>query len=161
VVALTLQPLESRHVAGCDLALLGRAEPLPPALPVSGLGGHLALEELPHRRLVLDTEEVEQLGVGAFPVAPDELIQTDEVKALAVARRQASPALELRAAVALARVRLQRGEGTHARVLVAPVRERFSEGFDTPDLRDAATLLSEGGATAPGGLPGVANRIPT
>jgi hypothetical protein len=27
-------------------------------------------------------------------------------------------------------------------VLVAPVRERFSEGFDTPDLRDAATLLT-------------------
>src|SRR6266516_2311437 len=92
VVALALEPVESRLVAGRDLVLLGRAEPLAPALTVGGVGGHRA-EELAHRRLVRDTEEVEQVRISAFPVAPNELVEADEVKALPVARLQASHAL--------------------------------------------------------------------
>ena len=93
MVALPLQPVESRGVAGRDLALLGRVEPQPPAPTVGGVGGHLALEELSHRRLVRDTQEVEQIGVGALPVAPDDLVEADEVKALPVVGRQPSHAL--------------------------------------------------------------------
>ena len=67
--------------------LLGRIEPLAPALAVGGVGGHLGVEEPAHRRLVLDAEEVEQAAVGALPVAPDELVEADHVEALAVAGR--------------------------------------------------------------------------
>src|SRR6478609_4968765 len=83
VVSLALDPVESRLVARRDRVLLGQAEPLAPAPTVGGFGGHPA-EELAHCRLVRDTEEVEQVRVGAFPVAPDELVETDEVKALSV-----------------------------------------------------------------------------
>jgi tetratricopeptide (TPR) repeat protein len=65
------------------------------------------------------------------------------IKAIAIARRQEAPHWELRAATSLAR--LWRGEGkrTEARDLLAPVYGWFTEGFDTPDLKDAKTLLKE------------------
>ncbi|HET6521210.1 MAG TPA: adenylate/guanylate cyclase domain-containing protein [Geminicoccaceae bacterium] len=62
-------------------------------------------------------------------------------RARAVARRQGARLWELRAAVSLAR--LGTGGGRRARGLVVPVYERFTEGFDTPDLRDARALLDE------------------
>jgi class 3 adenylate cyclase/predicted ATPase len=63
--------------------------------------------------------------------------------ALAIARRQQSKLLELRAATSLAR--LWRGQGKHAeaRDLLAPVYGWFTEGFDTQDLKDAKALLDE------------------
>jgi adenylate cyclase len=73
---------------------------------------------------------------------PDDATAEEQLEsALAVARRQASPSLELRAALSLARVRMQRGRAGQGRSLIAPVRERFTEGLDTPDLREAAALL--------------------
>lgn len=62
-------------------------------------------------------------------------------QALEEARSQGSPALELRAAVGLARLLADGGETDAARMLVAPVYGRCTEGFDTPDLREAAALL--------------------
>jgi hypothetical protein len=47
--------------------------------------------------------------------------------------------------VALARVWLRRGRAGQARGLVAAARERWTEGLDTPDLREAAALLGDGG----------------
>jgi class 3 adenylate cyclase/predicted ATPase len=62
-------------------------------------------------------------------------------RALEVARAQEARGLELRAATSLARV-LQRDAGpAAARAVLAPVYERFGEGFDTVDLRAARTLL--------------------
>lgn len=61
--------------------------------------------------------------------------------AVEVARRQGARALELRAAASLARLWAERGEGGRARDLLAPVLGSFTEGLDTPDLRDAAALL--------------------
>jgi DNA-binding SARP family transcriptional activator/predicted ATPase len=77
---------------------------------------------------------------------PDDVAAEQQLEsAVAVARRQGSPALELRAAVALARVWLRRGRAGQARGLVAAARERWTEGLDTPDLREAAALLGDGG----------------
>ena len=45
----------------------------------------------------------------------------------------------LRDAVALR----DQGDGTAARQLLAPILGRFTEGLDTPDLKDATTLLDE------------------
>ena len=64
-------------------------------------------------------------------------------KALSIAREQEAKLWELRAAVSLARLRRGQGRRTEARDLLAPVYGWFTEGFDTPDLKDAKALLDE------------------
>jgi predicted ATPase len=64
-------------------------------------------------------------------------------QALAVARSQQATALELRAALSLSRLWQQWGQRNEARRLLAGVYNWFSEGFDTPDLREAGVLLTE------------------
>ncbi len=63
-------------------------------------------------------------------------------RALEVACGQQAKSLELRAAMALARLWAEEGRGGEARELLAPVSSRFEEGLETPDLKDARTLLS-------------------
>jgi TOMM system kinase/cyclase fusion protein len=50
---------------------------------------------------------------------------------------------ELRAATSLARLLRDRGARDEARALLQPVYAWFTEGFDTPDLKDAKALLEE------------------
>jgi adenylate cyclase len=57
-------------------------------------------------------------------------------------RRQQARSLELRAAVDLARLWLRRGERAPARELLGEVYGRFTEGFDTADLREARSVLA-------------------
>jgi predicted ATPase len=64
-------------------------------------------------------------------------------QALAIARRQQAKSLELRAAVGLSRLWQQQGKQGEARELLAPLYDWFTEGFDTPDLQEAKTLLEE------------------
>jgi predicted ATPase len=64
-------------------------------------------------------------------------------RALDVARRQEAKALELRAAMSLARLRQQQGRHTEAHDLLAPIYDWFTEGFDTADLQEAKALLEE------------------
>ena len=64
-------------------------------------------------------------------------------QALSVARAQQAKSLELRAATSLARLWQAQAKTTAARDLLAPVYQSFSEGFDTPDLKDAKELLHE------------------
>jgi predicted ATPase len=66
--------------------------------------------------------------------------------ALDVARAQQARSLELRAAVSLARLWRGQARRTEARDLLAPVYEGFTEGFDTPDLKEAKALLEELGS---------------
>ncbi|HYZ40599.1 MAG TPA: hypothetical protein VE687_08240, partial [Stellaceae bacterium] len=61
--------------------------------------------------------------------------------ALAVAREQGTHGYELRAAVSLARLLSEQGRRTKARDVLAPVYSWHTEGFDTPDLQEAKTLL--------------------
>jgi len=63
--------------------------------------------------------------------------------ALDVARRQEAKALELRAAMSLARLWQQQGKHAEAHALLAPVYGWFTEGFDTADLIEAKALLDE------------------
>ena len=62
-------------------------------------------------------------------------------KAIAAARRQGARSLELRAASDLARLLQRQGKKADARQALSEVYERFTEGFDTADLRDAKALL--------------------
>ena len=58
-----------------------------------------------------------------------------------VARKQGSRGFELRAAVSLARLLNDQGQGAEARNALAPVYAQFHEGFDLPDLKDARAIL--------------------
>jgi predicted ATPase len=62
-------------------------------------------------------------------------------QALTVARRQQAKSYELRAAVSLSRLWQQQGQQAEACALLAPIYGWFTEGFDTPDLREAKVLL--------------------
>ena len=64
-------------------------------------------------------------------------------KAIEVARNQSAKSFELRAATNLARLWQGQGKNSDARGLLVPVYEWFTEGFDTPDLKDAKILLDE------------------
>jgi predicted ATPase len=64
-------------------------------------------------------------------------------RALDVARHQEAKALELRAAMSLARLWQQQGERAEGYELLAPVYGWFTEGFDTADLQEAKALLKE------------------
>ena len=57
------------------------------------------------------------------------------------ARRQGALSWELRCAISLARLWHGQGQTERARGLLAPVFGRFTEGFETADLRAAQTLL--------------------
>jgi predicted ATPase len=65
-------------------------------------------------------------------------------KALNIAEEQGAKMRELRAATSLARLwRDQRRRRDEARDLLAPIYDWFTEGFDTPDLKEANALLDE------------------
>ena len=76
-------------------------------------------------------------------VTQQEEAETWLQRALDVARRQEAKSLELRAAMSLARLWQQQGKRPEAHQLLAPIYGWFTEGFDTPDLKEAKTLLAE------------------
>ena len=63
------------------------------------------------------------------------------MRARTLARRQQAKALELRAAIDLGHLWHTRGKKDIARTTLAEVYERFTEGLDTRDLKDARALL--------------------
>lgn len=76
------------------------------------------------------------------------LMQGDEAeaeanfhKAIEVARRQSARSWELRATVSLCRLWQKQGRTDEARQMLAEIYGWFTEGFDTPDLKEAKTLL--------------------
>jgi predicted ATPase len=70
------------------------------------------------------------------PAAAEQCFQ----RALQVARQQEAKSWELRAAMSLSRLWLQKGRDDDARELLMPVFGWFTEGFDTADLQDARAL---------------------
>ena len=62
-------------------------------------------------------------------------------KAMTMARQQSALSFELRAALELARIWIARGDARGAHELIGPLYNRFSEGFETPDLVAAKKLL--------------------
>ena len=64
-------------------------------------------------------------------------------QALAVAARQSAKLFELRAATSLARLWRHQGKRIEARDLLAPIYDWFTEGFDTPVLKEAKALLEQ------------------
>jgi class 3 adenylate cyclase len=64
-------------------------------------------------------------------------------QALTAARRQSAKLFELRAAASLARLWRDQGKRTEARELLAPVYGWFTQGLDTPVLKEAKALLDQ------------------
>jgi predicted ATPase len=73
------------------------------------------------------------------PEAAEQLYQ----KALCIAREQEAKLWELRATVSLTRLCRDQGRRAEARDLLARVYGWFTEGFNTPDLKEAKALLDE------------------
>jgi predicted ATPase/DNA-binding winged helix-turn-helix (wHTH) protein len=75
--------------------------------------------------------------------APDAASKAEDHfrQALDLARQQGALSWELRAATSLAQMWRGQGRSDAARQLLAPVYDRFTEGFETADLRAARALL--------------------
>jgi predicted ATPase len=72
-------------------------------------------------------------------VAAEELYR----RALSIAEEQEAKLWKLRASASLAQLRRDQGRRAEARDLLAPVYGWFTEGFGTPDLKEAKALLDE------------------
>jgi len=64
-------------------------------------------------------------------------------RALTVARPSRARSWELRAAMSMARRWRDQGKPQQSRELLAQVSGWFTEGFNTPDLKEAKALLDE------------------
>ncbi len=64
-------------------------------------------------------------------------------QALITAHRQHAKSWELRSATSLARLWYDQGRLEEAKDILQPIYDWFTEGFDTPDLKEAKALLSE------------------
>jgi predicted ATPase len=81
--------------------------------------------------------------LGSAPERDAAKAQTSFERALEIARAQQARSFELRAATSLARLRRDQGRHGEALGLLAPVYGWFTEGFDTPDLKEAGSLPEE------------------
>ena len=75
---------------------------------------------------------------GDFPAAEDSY-----QKAIQVAHQQHANSFELRASTGLARLWKSQGRVDEARELLEGIYAWFTEGFDTPDLKEAKSTLDE------------------
>jgi predicted ATPase len=96
-------------------------------------GEHYMSAEM-HR---LHAEVLHNLGI------PAQEIEGHLREALNIARDQGARLWELRAATCLARFWHHEGKRDEARELLAPIYGWFTEGFDTPHLKEAKALLDE------------------
>jgi predicted ATPase len=90
-------------------------------------------------------------GEVALATAPPDPAAAEEAfrRCLDIARRQGARSWELRGATSLSRLWHRNGRTSEARALLAPVYGAFTEGFATPDLRDASELLADMHPTVP------------
>ena len=82
-------------------------------------------------------ELVRMRGIPEASAAAEEQFR----QALQLSRQQGALSSELRAATSLAQMLRDQGRSAEAVALLQPVYDRFTEGFDTADLKAAKTLL--------------------
>ena len=90
------------------------------------------------------TGELMQLKAGKNP--KEQLANDAEEcfrKAIRLARHRKAKSLELRAEVSLARLLHTQGKGNLAQRRLKKIHDWFTEGFNTPDLKEAKVLLDE------------------
>jgi predicted ATPase len=129
-LALLAEALAREGQVGEGLAALDEA------LALSTTSGERFLEAELHRL----RGELLRRGAAAAAPAPDEA-EACFHRALALARYQQARSLELRAAMSLTRLYQGQGRPAEARSVLAGCYDCFTEGLDTPDLREAGALL--------------------
>jgi predicted ATPase len=87
----------------------------------------------------MERTSAELLLAGHDPAAAERCF----CQAIGIAQQQSSKFWELRAAISLARLWREQGKRDAARDLLAPTYGWFTEGFDTPVLKEAKALLDE------------------
>ena len=104
-----------------------------------------ALERARKQAALLPKSAAHQLVLAETYLARRELKPAEAAfgEAIEVSRGQQARLLELRAATSMARLWRDQGKRDEARELLAPVYNWFTEGFDTPDLKEAKALLDE------------------
>ena len=80
-----------------------------------------------------------QIEDPAHPHEVERLFRT----AIDTASSRQARSFELRATTSLARLLAKQGHRDEARTMLAEIYNWFTEGFDTPDLKDAKTLLDQ------------------
>ena len=120
----------------------------PAAARIAGLSeiGRHALDEarrLTSSRSSFIEPEIDRLAAAFALLADADSVATEQHlrAALEAAHKRKALALELRAAADLRRLELISGETGEAASLLRSVVERFTEGHQLPDLRDALGLL--------------------
>jgi ATP/maltotriose-dependent transcriptional regulator MalT len=72
-----------------------------------------------------------------------ELAKADLRQALRCAESVSAKSFELRAATSLARLLAKEGVSDEAHAMLTEIYDRFTEGFDTADLKDARLALQD------------------
>jgi class 3 adenylate cyclase/predicted ATPase len=115
-------------------------------------GGHIAaaLDVLAEAVIILETSEERCYEAEVYRLRGEcllesgvklEAVEESFVRALEVSRYQGAKSLELRAILSLSRLLQRAGRRTEAHRMLTELYSWFSEGFDTPDLRDAKASL--------------------
>src|SRR5215470_1046613 len=115
-------------------------------------GGHIAaaLDVLGEAVIILESSEERCYEAEVYRLRGEclleaglkfEAVEESLVRAVDVSRYQGAKSLELRAILSLCRLLQRAGRRAEAHRMLTEVYGWFSEGFDTPDLRDAKASL--------------------
>jgi len=144
----SIEKLQSRSFG----AVAGLRMPLAEALAAADRGDEAldtidqAIAQAQHCNFMMDMPDMlrvraEALMRKSHPDLPQ--AELSLVQALDVARDQGALGYELRAAIALARLWQRVGRRQEAHDMLASVYRRFTEGFQTPSLATARSLIAE------------------
>ena len=84
-------------------------------------------------------------GKAGFEAAHPSSAQAEACfnQSIEIARQQKTKSWEVRTAMSMARLYQSQSKQKEARVLLAEIYDRFTEGFDTVDMREAKALLDK------------------
>jgi adenylate cyclase len=107
------------------------------------LQGALALQCQEHEGKVLAGLDEQSEESTSLPGVAADAAETSFLKAIEISRVTQARSIELRATTNLARLLTSQGRRDEARAMLSEIYNWFTEGFDTPDLKDGKALLDE------------------
>ena len=135
------QPEEGLKLLEEALALVQRKGERCYLVELYRIKGELVLMQSMSRGVLRATRGEKAAVESALPtVAQAEGCFSQSIK---IAQQQKAKSWELRAAISLARLFQKQNKQKEGRDLLAEIYNRFKEGFDTMDLREAKLLLDE------------------
>jgi class 3 adenylate cyclase/tetratricopeptide (TPR) repeat protein len=135
----------SRNVLSFCTTLLAVAQQRAGALDDALETAEKALEVTPEM-LVYRPDTLRVRGQIRLAKGQVELAEADFRDSISLAKSMGAKAWELRTAMSWARLLASQGRRKEAHEILAEIYNWFTEGFDTPDLKEAGALLEELGA---------------